>query len=104
MGSSHINSQPPANPALGSNPFASPQMGWGGFVQKINQAKFQNQQNLLMAQYKPVGSQMMSADGSQMNYSDVSTPQPQLNVGTYPNTIEQPKTTFNPYFGNYLNY
>ena len=55
-----------------------------------------------MAQYKPVGTQMIGADGlSQTSYD---TPQPQLNVGTYQNTIEQPKTTFNPYFGNYLNY
>lgn len=94
MGSSRIYQQSP-NPALGSNPFAPPQRGFAGFAQKINQTDFKNKQNLLMAQYKPVGSQTISTDGAY---------QPQLNVGTYENTIEQPKTTFNPYFGNYLNY
>jgi hypothetical protein len=99
MGSSKIYSPSPAsNPALGSNPFAPKQRGWAGAMQGIKNAQFQQNQNLLMAQYKPVGSQMTSTDGSYVS------PQPQLNVGTYENTIEQPKTTFNPYFGNYLNY
>ena len=101
MGSSRNYTQPPENPALGSNPYQR-QGGWAGIIQASRNAAFKQKQNLLMAEYKPVGSQMIGADGSSQTSYDA--PQPQLNVGTYQNTIEQPKTTFNPYFGNYLNY
>lgn len=80
--------------------------GMGGAMRNsmnnlAGQQKWQAQQNY---QNDQNGMNAYNAGNSNAGGMNGYSPQPQLNVGTYENTIEQPKTTFNPYFGNYLNY
>lgn len=82
--------------------------GFKGMINTLNKMEQQRKENDIngMNAYNaknPIGG-TMGYNGISQTTSINGAYQPQLNVGTYENTIEQPKTTFNPYFGNYLNY